>query len=637
MKLLEELEKYLLYFLVAVFPVFTLTLFSNPYIIPKEVLLVGIIGISLVLWFIKAFFAGNTKFAVGKFDLAAFAIIVAFLISSVLKTPNKMEAFLLPGVSTVVIAGAVFYFLLNQLGLKEKAGIAYSLLISAVLLSLSVLFTEVGLFAKIPQLPALFKDAAFNPMGGILPAIMYIGAVVPLSISALVKEKEAVKKIFVGICLSVMVLGLAILVKDALPGSPQLPKFPGYATSWAISVDALKESPVWGVGPANYLTAFNRFRPVSYNLTDLWAVRFTTGSNFYLTAVTELGFAGIIAFALLLVAVYKTAAKGVKSATEAASLIVLLVFMAVFPTTPLLLVLLFVLMSLLSKSEEKVVSLGISSKVGVVLSSLPVLIGLGVVVFFGSKILSSEVKFQKSLNALTANNAKTTYDFMQEAINTNPQVDRYHASIAQVEMALASSLAGKESLTDADKATVTQLVQQAINEGKNTVVLNPSRAGNWEILAQIYRSIMPFATGADQFTIQTYSQAIALDPINPDLRISLGGVYYALGKYDDAIASFKLAILAKNDLANAHYNLAIAYKAKKDYDNAITEMNNVLALVDKDSNDYTIAKTELDNLQKNRPAESSENLSAPKPVEESNIKPPITLPEEATPPAGIQQ
>lgn len=645
MKLLETLEKYLFYTLVAIFPIFTLTIFSNAYVIPKETLLVIVLSLSFILWFVKALVAGNVKFAVGKFDLAMLLIVIAYLASTIIKTPNKMEAFLLPGATTIVIAGAVLYFLLNQLDAKAKIGVAYSLLVSSVLLGLSILFTEIGLFAKIPQLPVLFKDSAFNPLGGVLPSIMYVAAIIPLSIALIIKEKDAIKKIFIGVCLGVMSLSLVILIMNALPGSSQFPKFPSYATSWAVSVETLKQSPIWGVGPANYLSAFNMYRPISYNSTDLWSVRFTTGSDFFLTAVTELGLAGIIAFGVLLIAVYKVVAKGFKFSLEAAnlssilekkSLIVLLVLMAIFPTTPLLLVLLFVLMSILSKSEDEVVSLGISSKVAVVMSALPFLLGLGLLGFYGTKVLASEIKYQKSLDALSANDAKATYNYMQEAVNGNPTVDRYHASFAQVDMALASGLANKKDLTDDDKKTITQLVQQAINEGKSTVVLNPSRAGNWEILGQIYRSVMPYASGADQFAIQTYTQAVALDPMNPNLRISLGGVYYALGKYDDAIASFKLAILAKNDLANAHYNLAIAYKAKKDYDNAITEINNVLLLVAKGSKDYTLAKTELDNLQKNKPAASGDALNAPKTVEASPIKPPITLPNEATPPSPTQ-
>jgi len=226
---------------------------------------------------------------------------------------------------------------------------------------------------------------------------------------------------------------------------------------------------------------------------------------------------------------------------------------------------------------------------------------------------------------------------MAQAITQSPYVDRYHASLAQVEMAIASSIANNKDLTEEDRQTITQLISQAINEGKATVTLNQGRSANWELLAQIYQNIMSFAEGADQFAIDTYTQAVALDPINPNLRIGLGGVYYALGRYDDAIDIFKLAALAKPDLANSHYNLAIAYGEKKNYDSAIAEMNTVLTLVAKDSPDYTLAKNTLDALEKARPATpaaaGSENLTPPQ-KQETVIEPPIELPEEATPPAA---
>jgi tetratricopeptide (TPR) repeat protein len=149
---------------------------------------------------------------------------------------------------------------------------------------------------------------------------------------------------------------------------------------------------------------------------------------------------------------------------------------------------------------------------------------------------------------------------------------------------------------------------------------------------------MSFATGSDQFAIQTYTEAVALDPTDPNLRIELGGVYYALGEYSNAIDSFKLAILAKSDLANAHYNLAIAYRDNKDYNDAITEMNTVLTLVDKNSSDYTLAESTLADLQKNKPAATasgSGSLTTPE-KQTTVVKPPITLPQEATPPATNQ-
>ena len=258
--------------------------------------------------------------------------------------------------------------------------------------------------------------------------------------------------------------------------------------------------------------------------------------------------------------------------------------------------------------------------------------------YFGFKAAQAEYRFGKAVTALSANNAQKTYSYIQLAISGDPYVDRYHAALAQVDMALAQSLAGKTTVSDADKQTITQLVQQAINEGKANVILNPQRSGNWEALGQIYGSIMPFASGADQFAIQTYSQAVSLDPINPNLRISLGGVYYALGRYNDAIDSFKLAVLAKSDFANAHYNLAMAYVAQKDYTDAITEMNSVIAIVPKGSQDYSLAQSTLASIKKQEPSSaSSQSLIAPQPEAKSNIKPPIALPKEATPPASVAQ
>lgn len=640
-KILENIEKYILYILVAIYPVFVLSIFSNAFVIPKEVLLVVFSGLAILVWIIKIITKGEFTFSAGKFDLGVLFVLVAYLVSAIIRTPNKMDAFLFPGNATFVIASCILYFLINQLDKKSKEGFSLAILFSSVILAISVLFVKTGLFAKIPQLPSFVKDADFNALGGMLSTVIYLSIAFVFSFGLILKQKDIFKRLFIGVSLVIVLLGLAVSVKSVLPGGSQAAIFPDVQTSWVVGVETLKESPIWGVGPSNYLTAFNRFKPLAYNQTDLWQTRFATAHDFYLTLLTETGFAGVFALLILLSSIYKGVVKGFKFSAEKLSLFVLLVLFAIFPVSLVLVVLLFVILGLLSDSEEKnkILFSNSTSKVPTILMSLPVLAALVVVGFFGVKILIAENTFQNSLNALSKSDAKSTYDLMTKAINQNPSVDRYHASLAQVNMALASSLASKKDLTDDDKKTITQLVQQAINEGKSTVILNPQRSGNWEFLAGIYRSIMSFAQGADQFTIQTYTQAVALDPTNPDLRIALGGVYYALGRYDEAIEAFKLAVLAKSDLANAHYNLAAAYREKKDFDKAIAEMNTVLSLVKKDSEDYTLAVKTLDELQKSKPVAASttkagegQDLTAPQPIETSNVKPPITLPQDATPP-----
>ena len=146
---------------------------------------------------------------------------------------------------------------------------------------------------------------------------------------------------------------------------------------------------------------------------------------------------------------------------------------------------------------------------------------------------------------------------------------------------------------------------------------------------------MPLAQGADQFTVQTYRQAVALDPINPNLRIALGGVHYALKDYDGAVRIFELAAATKNDFANAHFNFAFALRDAGKLDRAIQEMTLVLSLItDKEGNDYKIAKQALDDLQAKKKAEApaGEELNPPQAAEEPVIQPPIDLPEGSEPP-----
>jgi len=626
MKVLEVIEEYTAFIVIALLAVFTFPYFGASAVLPKEILLVAGVSLMLLIWVAKSIIKGSMTFSVGKYDLAVLLIATSYLISAIIKTPNKMEAFFLPGTVTFVLGGSLLYFLLNQFKKEAKAGIVYSLIISGLLLSISVLFGETGIFAKIPQLPAFVKDPGFNPLGGPLPSTMFLAALLPLIAGVFVKQKELVLKLFMGISAFIIILGMIVGIKNILPGKPQAIRLASFSTSWSIAVDTLKVSPIWGIGPANYLTAFSRFKPLSYNQTDLWPIRFTTARNFYLTAIAELGFVGVFALSMLIILVYRHMAKNLRADNfDSLSVIILLALFLFFPATPILIVLLLMLLAVFSDSRHAFEPQAASSRVPTLLAGLPIVVGVIFLTFFGIKALSAEYKFGLALDALAKNDAKATFENMQSAIRINPKVDRYHASLAQIDLALASGVAAKKDITDADRATVTQLVQAAISEGKATVVLNPQRSGNWQILARIYRSIMAFAQGADNFAIQTFSQAAALDPIDPNLRIALGGTYYALGRYDEAIETFKLAALAKPDLANTHYNLAIAYREKKDYTKATEEMNAVLSLVGKGSADYETALKELKNI---------ESLTGPETKEESNIKPPIELPEEATPPVS---
>ena len=658
LKTLDKIESYIVYAMVLFVPIAVFPVSPNPYVVTKLAVLLFGLCLLLVVKSFKIIASGKLNLTLGNFDLPVLLIIISYILSTILRTPNKMEALLLPGTTTLIVGSGLFYFLVNQLGKKDKGLVKSVLVFSGAFYSLIIILAGLSVFAQIPQLPLFMKSTVFSPEGGYLPAFVFLLVLLPLSVGSVFFEENKRKKVLSTVCFIFIAIAFVYSAYNIIPGKPNAPRFPGVNTSWYIAVDTLKESPILGAGPGNYLTAFNRFRPLSFNMTDLWAIKFSTSGNYFMTGLTETGLLGAAGFIFLLLLVYKVSKRdilekrmqSVKSSSfpYIISLILIILLLALFPANPTGIFALFVLLALNAKTKETSLSLtsqvqsvselstasGASSRIPTLFIALPVM-GLALYSFlFGVRVVRAEFMYQRSLSALARNEGVLSYDYLQKAINTNPGVDRYHSSYSQVNLLLANAIAMNEDITDTDRSNIAQLIQQAIREAKATVALNPFRAGNWEVLARTYRSIMPLAVGADVFAAQTFSQAVALDPINPNTRISLGGIYYAVGDFETAARSFELAVLAKRDLANAHFNLAFALEKMGNLGRAIEHMTFVLSLVERDSDDYENARQVLENLQESQKlqAEGTEGLTPPREAGDHIIQPPLELPEDSEPP-----
>ena len=198
--------------------------------------------------------------------------------------------------------------------------------------------------------------------------------------------------------------------------------------------------------------------------------------------------------------------------------------------------------------------------------------------------------------------------------------------MAQTNFALANALAAqkgpksaedKGTLTDQDRQTIQQLLSQSVNEARASIALSPRSARNWEVLASIYRNIAGVAQNALVFSLDSYGRAIQRDPLNPALRVNVGGIYYSIKNYDLAIRFFSDAANLKPDYANAYFNLSIALRDKGDVQNAKAVADQAVKLleVNKDSNDYKIASKLRDELAakvKDANAQSAASASAAK-------------------------
>jgi tetratricopeptide (TPR) repeat protein len=658
-KSLKRIEVIIIYAIVFLVPITVLPVFINAFVTPKLLVLTWGLALLLVIKAVKILMRRSFKISLGSLDVPVLFLATAYLISALSRTPNKMEAFFLPGTATAILGGALLYFLINQMDWSHKRRLRWPLLATSSVVSIVSLLAISGVFKSISDAPAFMKDPAFAIVEGSLSTFIFLACVLPYGIEMFISERDMAKKALVGTASSIIVLGLVINLFHILPGKSSTPSLPSFQTSWVVAIDSLKESPLIGIGPGNYLSAFNLYRPISYNATPNWAIRFTAARNFYLTLVAETGLLALTGLILLVAKLLESLRHLRRSkdgdelisahASSLAAFFILAVLLLFFPSSVTLLVFFFVILALLSRTQKTKVDFLLTQKeessesTGVWLSYLPVYVtSLPLIVFvllfayFSGRAVAAEATYYNSLVAVSHNDGKASYDLMRSAIMLNPLVDRYHISYAQLNLTLANSIAAKKDLTDDEKNTVSKLVQQAVREGKSAIVLNPSRSGNWENLGNIYKAIIPLAKGADQFSVQTLQQAVALDPLNPALRISLGGVFYQAKAWDNAIEIFKLAVATKPDYANSHYNLALAYREKGDYEKAIAEINGVIALIDKSGKDYELAKKTLDDLEAKKPAKAETTQSGstltPPQQQQNGINPKLELPADANPP-----
>lgn len=436
-----------------------------------------------------------------------------------------------------------------------------------------------------------------------------------------------------------------------------------FLISWKISASSFRDSPILGTGPSTYLFDFTQYKPIEFNSTDLWNLRINSAHDLYLQTWAENGGLGVLAYLLASVIFAALAIKHLKSPFPqgllASSGLVFIIVSLLSPQTVLtqtagFLILALFFASLLgsSKVSEVVIELSGYTKERHVLVPaivfLPVLIiSLSGLYFFG-KFATGEYFHRQALKAVSRGSGIEAYNKLISAEQINPQVDLYRVNLAQTNFALANSIASSKgpteaspggSLTDTDKANIQTLLSQAIAEARAAVAISPRSSGNWEILAVLYRQIQGVAQNALQFSLDAYGRAIALDPLNPLLRLAVGGVYYQAKNYDMAVRFFDDAVSIKPDFGNGLYNLAIALREKGSLTEAVAVAERLVALLqDKpDSKDYQVASDLLKELKEKAPSTSQPTTATPSgALEQKNLPKVLDIgkPEQiATPPA----
>jgi len=638
-------------------PLFFLPLTTDYFQFQKLILFILLTAVALVSWLIYNFSVKTVRLTFSPLLLPWLILTALSLVSTIINSPNNPEAW--ASRPALFVALFIYFVLATTLinSSKTVKKILNGLLAVGTVLAMQSLLSITGAFTSL-GLPAYLANKAFSFTGSPLTAVIFLLTLLPIGLIFAFKTKAGPNKLVYFLVSGLLISSLILTGYQLLPKQELAPLLLPKLAGWSIAVDTLKTKPFLGAGPMDFLNQFTQFKPISLNQTNLWAVNFNSSGNEYLNLLTNLGLLGLAAFLLLIFTWNKlvkrdpgTRITGSQMAVNWA-VVVLLIAAFLIPFTALHWILLTGLFSLsvglnkaknLTKVKDVILTINAITVVEPLEITpvnqtaantviLPVLLGIPLlilVVISGYKIgrlYASEYTFANSLIAADANKGADTYNLQIKTINLNPNIDRYHLAYSTTNLALASSLSTQTDLTDQDKQTITQLVQQAVSEARTATQLNPNKSSAWANLANIYRQLINFAEGADNFSIAAYTRAVQLDPANPQLRLDFGSLLYSLKRWDEAVARFQEAAQLKPDFANAYYNLSHAFQDQEKFLEAYQAMQSVVSLVPADSADAQKVQTELTDLQAKLPPTTAAETTAPAANSAAQLTEPSPLP-----------
>lgn len=681
---LEQISLFVVGGFLIVLPILFLATTTDAFVLPKQIALALAIGLFSLFFAVKTLADGKLKIRTSPFDLAiGLLVIVGF--ASAYFSRNRFDS-LIAFVPLFFIA--ILYFAIVNLVKKEKQllFVLSCLTLGAVLSSALTILS----FLKIYPLPFVYTHVQFfTTFGSLLDQAIYMSLVLPItgyflySYSSSLRGKtgqtpfasnrEAESKSLhsIGFSISFILVAISLAITLYMLTTTQKPLILPFETGLQTGFAAISQdtgntlkSMFLGSGFGTFITDFTRFKSPDFNAnTTLWSFIFFRSSSFVLELLATTGLLGVAAFLFL---TYKV----MKSGTFFLPLVVALIAAFTLPFSFTIITLFFILLAIyavvlihrnpekFTESEFYLVALkkGLFvlrpegepvhqnqnekrySRILPIAFCLFAIVIIGVPLLYTGKFFVSDLTFQKSLVAASKNDGKQTYDLQNSAIREFPYRDIYHRSFSQTNIALANSLASnqRKNKTGSPSAqlqqNITTLIQQSINEGRAAVAVSPITSFNWKNLSSIYRSLIGVGQNADRFTVITSQQAIALDPNNPQQYLDLGGIFYQLGQYDEAIRQFQIAISLKRDYANAYYNLGHALEAKKDFKNALAAYEAVQTLVTKDKTNSRKIADEIDALKKKiasgETATPTTATATPSAELNVNDKPPTALPEQ---------
>ena len=395
------------------------------------------------------------------------------------------------------------------------------------------------------------------------------------------------------------------------------------ATTNMITWQTLKEYPILGSGEGTFLANFAKFKPVEFNDSQFWNIRFDRASNYLMETVGALGILGVlgyltVVFMFLLIMVLSLWRLKKSKTVQSDKLIILpfllfwlILFVSqfVYSQNTVLLFYFWLFTALGIVSWQRGMGTGLRSgasdgrgkKMSFSFKKLPevglvinVVLLILVFAFAGMFYLGGRFYLAEMKSVQAVSDREELIKRAEEIVNLNRYRSNYRENLSQVYLISAWEEARKaEAPSDADDTTgqasrniqlLQTLAAGSIQQARTATNLSPNSVNSWENLGAVYRDARGLVGGTLPFALEAYARAVELEPNNPffyrelcRLNLIAGDEEEKENNWDEIVNYCQKAVDLKSNYLDAHIQLALVYEKKGDLEKALEQMESVLA------------------------------------------------------------
>jgi tetratricopeptide (TPR) repeat protein len=619
---LEKISKILIFILIFLFPLVFFPFSQNVLDFPKLLFLFLFTSLSLIFFLIQVLIEGKIKISLHPFHIILISFLF-FLFLSSLFSKSRVESFF--GIPLSISESflsflflSFFYFLI--VNLFEKEDLYFLHFFFSISIFLLLIFSFFQIFGKF-ILPFDFaKNKGFNLSGNQYSLSILLSCLLPFFTLSFSISKKIIKYFYLLLILIslafislinfqsswlILIIGsiflLSIFISKREIFSSKILIFPmiylalsiifisfnfrvfpiqippeanlTQKASFEIALKSFLENPILGTGPATFYINFSKYKPQSLLKDPLfWNVRFSNSVSTFLDIFSTLGALGTISFLFLVFfplffGFFKTSSSYF---LPAISCFVFAQFLYPFNLT-LQFSFFFFLASFFKQisEKEKEFSFAKGKYSPLFISFLLVLIFVLLIInlIFSFQIFAGEIYYFKALKNWRLGKIDETIKYLERAKEINPRFDYYWRDLSQAYLAKVN-----QKLKKGDRDIQNEIFSAIEAVKTATDKINKNNVANWSVRAFTYQSLFGIATGAEDWAIKCWDEALKLEPKNPYYLTQRGIALLQKQNFDEAKANFEKAIEFKPDYAPAHFQIALLYQQRGEIDKAISKL-----------------------------------------------------------------